>query len=174
MASNELGLYSAPVTRHSSGPMSIPSQAAARRWAFQFGLVMYLTAILALIVLPSMFGSAALAGAVRLVFGAVCHQDETRTLFVHGTPLPVCHRCIGILAGLLGGALAAWSGLRFPITRTACLVAVLPIAVHVALRPLFPATDLPLVRMITGSILGVWLGASLMVAASQISRKERT
>ena len=54
----------------------------------------------------------------------ICHQQDARSLHVHGERMPVCARCFGLYAGGAAGALvaAAWvfaarRPVRLPLTR---------------------------------------------------------
>ena len=67
---------------------------------------------------------AAWASAVAYRAGAIiCHQQDARSLHVHGTRMPVCARCFGLYAGGAAGALLAAAGLvaarRPPVLRLA-------------------------------------------------------
>ena len=72
---------------------------------------------------PSRPAAWATAAAYRA--GAIiCHQQDDRSLHVHGTRMPVCARCFGLYAGGAGGALlaavwvlAARRPLRLPLAR---------------------------------------------------------
>lgn len=49
----------------------------------------------------------------RLVFGVgavVCHQRPERSFHLHGEPLPVCARCLGVYGGAAVAALAVYLG----------------------------------------------------------------
>lgn len=43
--------------------------------------------------------------AVRHAFAGVCHQMPDRSPHVHGVSLALCHRCLGVVAGLALGVL---------------------------------------------------------------------
>ncbi len=43
---------------------------------------------------------------LRVGFGTLCHQFPARSFTADGIPFAVCHRCTGIYAGLVLGALA--------------------------------------------------------------------
>ncbi|HSR49876.1 MAG TPA: DUF2085 domain-containing protein [Acidobacteriota bacterium] len=51
---------------------------------------------------------------IDLFFQQICHQIPERSFHLDGHQLPVCHRCLGIYLGFLGGALALpfWHSLR--------------------------------------------------------------
>ncbi|HSR69799.1 MAG TPA: DUF2085 domain-containing protein [Acidobacteriota bacterium] len=42
---------------------------------------------------------------IYLFFQRICHQMPERSFHLAGEPLAVCHRCLGIYAGFLAGAL---------------------------------------------------------------------
>jgi len=56
-------------------------------------------------VLPPFVGPGA-EHALRVGFQHLCHQLPARSFEVGGVPLAVCHRCVGIYAGLVGGVLS--------------------------------------------------------------------
>src|SRR6056297_1218175 len=71
-------------------------------WALALGgtLVLLVGAVL-----PPFVGPDA-EHALRVGFQHLCHQLPGRSFEVGGVPLAVCHRCVGIYAGLLGGVLS--------------------------------------------------------------------
>lgn len=109
--------------------------------------------------------------AARQSFSGACHQLADRSAHVSGHALALCHRCIGIVAGLgIGGVLVAF-GLRFdPLRRAYWAFAVAPIAIHVALRWVLPITDLAELRVITGLAFGIFAGAAVAIAVAATSR----
>lgn len=108
------------------------------------------------------FGGPHWAEGARLAFSPICHQEAARSPFFAGEQLAVCHRCSGIYAGLLAGALLALFGLFLdPENRKHWWWALAPMPVHVALRYLWPASDIAELRVITGLLFGAW-GASVL------------
>jgi len=77
------------------------------------------------------------------VFAPVCHQRPERSFFLHGFPLAVCGRCLGIYAGILLGTLF------FPLRRRT------PGSGLPALRTLAVFT-LPIGLDTLGNFLGLW------------------
>ncbi len=120
---------------------------------------------------PVLAPSTIVAEAARRVLHAVCHQEPSRSFFIDGHQLGVCHRCIGIYVGLFFGALAAAGGLRAsPGSRLGWALAAAPIAVHVALRYILPSTDLADVRVATGLWFGIYAGAAFAAALADVGR----
>jgi uncharacterized membrane protein len=52
------------------------------------------------------------ASALYLLFSGICHQIPERSFALFGYPLPVCHRCAGIYAGLFLGCFVVLSGIH--------------------------------------------------------------
>ncbi len=87
--------------------MAMKSALSDARWSGA-GWALALAATLALLVaavLPPFVGPA-LDGALHAGFSLVCHQLPERSFAVGGVSFAVCHRCTGIFAGLVLGALA--------------------------------------------------------------------
>lgn len=112
-------------------------------------------------VLPPFVGSG-IEHAVRGGFQHLCHQLPGRSFVVDGTPLAVCHRCIGIYSGLAVGALVLPS-IRVHAQRWAqhdrwvLLAAVLPAALDWGGDVLGLWSNTVGTRVTTG----VWLGLAV-------------
>jgi len=111
------------------------------------------------------------AGAARAVeasFSWLCHQMPERTLHLHGVPVALCHRCLGILVGLVGGLALAPVVPRVPLgTRTQArwlVAAGLPTTVDWTLTALSIWINTPLSRSLTGALFGA--AAGLLAGAS--------
>ena len=108
------------------------------------------------------------AHAVEAGFSWLCHQMPDRTLHLHGAPVALCHRCLGILAGLVGGLALAPRVPGVPLSARAqarwLVAAGLPTTVDWTLTVLGIWTNTPLSRSLTGALFGV--AAGLLVGAS--------
>ena len=144
-------------------------------WAVALGATL---ALAALAVVPALAGGGA-GEAVRLGFSAVCHQLPERSPHLAGAPVALCHRCSGILAGLVLGvaavpALAA--GLRQRIARGAQAGWLAAAAAPTALDWLVGAAGVwantPASRLLTGALFGltagVVLGANLLAVRQRL------
>ncbi|MEM1117202.1 MAG: DUF2085 domain-containing protein [Bacteroidota bacterium] len=123
--------------------------------------------LLALSVVPPILGGSA-GHIVHEAFGFVCHQIPERSLHLGGGPVALCHRCLGILMGLvagLAGALALSPRRLRRITRSAqgrwLVLAGIPTTVDWALGALGIWANTPLSRMLTGALFGVVVGVVL-------------
>lgn len=86
-----------------------------------------------------------------------CHQIPERSFTHAGVPLGLCHRCTGIVAGLLVGLLAPWTGLRRWHPLAILAVALAPLAVDWSLD--FAGLLANTVASRVGT--GIWGGAVL-------------
>lgn len=120
-----------------------------------------------LAVIPPVLGGDA-GAMLHHAFAAVCHQMPERSLHLHGGPIALCHRCLGILGGLLLG-LAALPGLGASVARAVArggqvqwlVLAALPTSLDWALGALGIWSNTPASRMLTGALFGVVAGAIL-------------
>lgn len=88
-----------------------------------------------------------LGGVLYSAFSPVCHQIESRCIFLFGFPLAVCARCFGIYVGFLAGILTyscvrGFTDLRMPKTKYFFLV------------------SLPIVLDTSGNFWGLWSSPS--------------
>lgn len=129
-------------------------------------------AVAGAVVLPAVV-SGPLAHAVHDAFGAVCHQLPERSYALGAGPLALCHRCTGLLAGLvvsllvapfvLGSARGAGRRLLGRVPRrhralTALALAALPTSVDWALGASGLLDTHPVSRTATALLLGVVAG----------------
>lgn len=140
-------------------------------WAVALGATLALAALAAV---PALAGGG-LGEAVRRAFSALCHQIPERSPHLAGSPVALCHRCSGVLAGLVLGiavAPALARGLRQRIARGAqagwLVAAALPTAVDWLLGATGVWANTPASRLVTGALFGlaagVILGANLLAA----------
>ena len=105
---------------------------------------------------------------VHHAFSAVCHQIPDRSPHLHGEAIALCHRCSGILVGLIAGlAIAPLSGgprLR-RIERSAqfgwLILAGLPTGIDWAVGALGWWMNTPASRSLTGALFGLVAGGVL-------------
>lgn len=123
--------------------------------------------LLVLALVPPLIGPEA-GAVVHHAFGLVCHQLSERSLHLGGEPVALCHRCLGMLAGLaVGLALSpALSPRRLhTIVRSAqgrwLLIAGVPTAIDWSLGALGLWTNTPLSRTLTGALFGAVAGVVL-------------
>lgn len=121
-------------------------------------------AVLALALLPPVLPGAA-AEALRTGFMWLCHQMPDRTLHLHGEPVALCHRCLGILAGFVAGLAAApWApggARRLAATRQqarALGLAALPLVADWTLGAVGWLANSPVSRSVTGALFGLVAG----------------
>lgn len=124
-------------------------------------------ALAVLAVIPPALGGDA-GAMLHHAFAAVCHQMPERSLHLHGGPIALCHRCSGILVGLLVG-LAALPGLGVSVARGIArgaqiqwlVLAALPTAADWAVGALGIWANTPASRLLTGALFGLVAGAIL-------------
>lgn len=109
----------------------------------------------------------AFAVEVMHAFRTLCHQMPSRSFQVHGVSVAVCHRCTGIYAGVVAGALV-WPLLRGPVERIvaprvpAVLAAsVAPLGIDWGLTFFGLWENTPLTQTATGALAGVVAGVLL-------------
>ena len=111
-------------------------------------------------------------------FAWLCHQLPARSPHTHGVPWALCHRCLGILAGVGLGlamsparAVAAVDRLRPGRLVVAALV---PMAVDWGLTALGLWTNTPASRIATGAVFGLAAGVVLALALRPSARPHRS
>ena len=133
------------------------------------------TTLLVLIALPP-FVPEAWRVLIMQGFSAVCHQLPARSPHVHGTPLAVCHRCLGIYAGLAAGGLLmpiipSWAQTIHSYARYILIGALTPLAFDWLVDAVGLWTNTPVSRMLTGSLVGLVAG---VLIASSLVRTQRS
>lgn len=106
-------------------------------------------------------------------FSTLCHQDPARSFSTNGHALGVCHRCIGIYGGLLGGALV------YPLVHTflekrmrgVAIALAIPVAFDWGLGVLGLWANTPLTRVSTGALFGLALGLALTLGLVDIFKR---
>ena len=141
-------------------------------WAVALGAGLALAVLAAV---PAVVGGE-VGAVVRAGFSAVCHQIPERSPHLAGGPAALCHRCSGILGGLVLGlaltpALAA--GLRQRVARGAqagwLVAAALPTALDWALGATGVWANTPASRALTGAVFG--LVAGLILASNLLTAR---
>jgi uncharacterized membrane protein len=148
-------------------PPPTPSAANVRLRPGRWGLaVTACVLVLGLAALPPFVGAEGQA-VLRAAFRFVCHQQPARSFAVGGVPFAVCHRCTGVLAGLLAGAvllpLVVRGGRgRFPFEGSRAgrwlLAALIPLGVDWALGATGIWANPPWSRTLTGAVFGLVAG----------------
>ena len=93
------------VIRPPMNPIAIPRQPWRRRWPWLLLLAGSGICCAAILLFPwlVLWGEAAAALSIRVLFSHICHQDPQRSLSLAGIVLPVCTRCLALyLGGFLG------------------------------------------------------------------------
>ncbi len=140
---------------------------APRRFAFGPLLVVAATwLVVVLIFLPPYVGVGPRA-MLMSAFSSVCHQIPARSPHLEGVQLAVCHRCVGIFAGLAVASLIFALLLRAgPWLRDKALLVILislaPLAVDWSLDAFGIWNNTPFTRTLTGATFGLAMGALLV------------
>ncbi len=123
--------------------------------------------LVTLAVLPPLIGGGA-GGVVYHAFSFVCHQIPERSLHLHGGPVALCHRCLGIGSGFAIGLLLTpllAAPLRRQIARGAqarwLMLGGFPTALDWLLGALGIWANTPTSRMLTGAVFGLVAGGIL-------------
>lgn len=133
-------------------------------WSLALGATVALAVLAAL---PPIVGGQ--PGAfIHHAFSAVCHQIPERSPHLMGDPAALCHRCSGILLGLIGGlALSPFIG-RGGLRRVArssqvgwLLLAGVPTSIDWAVGALGWWANTPASRTLTGALFGLVAGGIL-------------
>lgn len=107
--------------------------------------------------------------AVMHAFATICHQMPDRTFHVDAVPLALCHRCLGVFAGL---AMGAGIGLTSRASRERAyrhaggfiVVALVPLALDWTLDVVGLIRNTTASRFATGAVFGLLLGVLLIAA----------
>ena len=105
----------------------------------------------------------------RGLFRVMCHGMVHRSLDLFGVPMPICARCVGIYAGLLGGigAFQLIPLLRERVMRVAAFIAVTPLGIDGVTQLLgFRESTNPL-RLATGIVAGFFFGLWILSAVER-------
>lgn len=129
-----------------------------------------LAATLALAASPGWL-SADLGATVHGGFRWLCHQLPDRSFHTHGVPWALCHRCVGILGGVLFGLVAAPVLGRSVVVRLdrarpgrLLVASLIPLAFDWTLTAVGLWANTPISRTLTGAFFGVAAGVVLALA----------
>ena len=134
-------------------------------WSVAFGLAL---TVVGLAVLPAAL-PLPWREALMTAFAPACHQLPARSPHLGGVQLAVCHRCLGVYAGLAVGVVAflglrRWDAWLHRHAAGVLGAALAPAAVDwlapwaSVLAPALALTNTPLSRSLTGAVLGLALG----------------
>lgn len=126
--------------------------------------------VLVLALLPPFVGPG-LRHALMQGFDLTCHQLPERSFQIGGIPLALCHRCTGVVVGLLIGTTALSlfrkaDGFLSAHLRTLLLLAVIPMVVDWGLEALSLWSNTPFSRFASGSVFGIIAGYAFARALS--------
>ncbi len=98
--------------------------------------------------------------ALMHAFDPFCHQITERSPQINGVQLAMCHRCYGILIGLVMGPMVAlicrtWNGKHL---RAIVILSLLPLALDWGLEALYIWVNTAPSRFVTGAIFGTVAG----------------
>ncbi|NND71367.1 MAG: DUF2085 domain-containing protein [Rhodothermales bacterium] len=132
---------------------------AVLAWAVAFGVTLF---VLVLGVLPP-FVDEPFRGFLMSGFSSFCHQIPTRSFHVDGVQLALCHRCLGIYAGLPIAVVAflgarRWDGFLSSRARYFILASLVPLGLDWLLDFLGIWSNTALSRLFTGSLFGLTAG----------------
>lgn len=132
---------------------------AIAAWAIAFGVTLF---ILILGILPP-FVDEPVRGFLMAGFQPFCHQIPTRSFHVDGVQLALCHRCLGIYAGLPIAVVAflgirRWDGFISRKARFIILASLVPLGLDWTLDFLGIWPNTALSRLFTGSLFGLTAG----------------
>lgn len=145
--------------------------APTRAWALASAGV---AALVAVVLAAPLVGEG--GAAVRAAFSHVCHQMPDRSLWLGGGPVALCHRCLGVLAGLAVGTVAAPFVPRLRALGGAragrwLAAAAAPMAVDWLVGAAGVWANTPASRLATGALFGV--AAGLFLAEALLRRAPR-
>jgi uncharacterized membrane protein len=101
-----------------------------------------------------------IAGYLRQLYGTVCHQLDTHSFHLHGSPLAVCIRCSALYGGFLIGTLLVPivrdKQIRFLQSRYAIPLLVVPMVLDVVATWIIPGyASNNLSRLLSGGLFGI-------------------
>lgn len=136
------------------------------------------TAVLAVLAVLAPVIGGTLGDAIHHGFSVACHQIADRSPHVAGGPIALCHRCSGILSGLvLGIALMPLASVaaRRAVSRSLqgrwLLASIVPTAIDWALGASGVWANVPASRVLTGLAFG--LAAGVILGANLLAVRER-
>lgn len=147
-----------------------------KKWtaAIAFALVIWLTGI---ILTPYWAGSSSSLLRKLAVFGyffyqPVCHQLPFRSLWLDSFTLAVCIRCFGLYLGALLTVTFYLFRTRIPLyPYTLYLLFVLPAVIDFIFPKLSVYQDIPLLRFVSGLLLGAALFQILLVSTGRVAKR---
>ena len=146
-------------------------------WGFA---VLACAVVLVLAVLPPFVGPG-FRYALMQGFDLACHQIPDRSFQIGGIPFALCHRCTGVVVGLVIGSLAVGFFRRSDghfgrRLRLILLLSILPMFVDWGIEMLGVWTSTPFSRLAAGLVFGVVAGyafaRALAVPAALDSRMQ--
>jgi len=128
------------------------------------------TILVVLAVLPPFVGPG-LRHALMQGFDLTCHQIPERSFQIGGIPFALCHRCMGVVVGLVIGSMLVATFREadssfFPHARSILILSVFPMVVDWGLDALGIWANVPFSRVITGLVFGVVAGYTFARALS--------
>jgi len=98
-------------------------------------------------------------------YGFFCHQKASRCLFILGDQMAICSRCLSFYSSVLISGM--WVGWRRPgpLSLSSALFLIFPATMDVSLQILGIHQSTNLIRLLTGSLLGVGISLYLFPRA---------
>lgn len=145
-----------------------------------WGVALGATVALALAAIAPVALSDPWSGLLHHGFSGICHQLPERSIHLLGEPIALCHRCTGMLVGLVAGLVVAVApradleAVRSSRQGLWLVVAVLPTGIDWVLGATGVWANTPGSRVSTGMIFGIAAGiilaANLLVSRADASR----
>ena len=88
-------------------------------------------------------------------YGFFCHQEASRSFFIFGNQVAICSRCLSFYSAMLIFGLGVSLKKITPLDLKLTLLLILPALVDVLLQTLHITESTNLVRVTTGSLLGL-------------------
>jgi uncharacterized membrane protein len=101
------------------------------------------------------------------LYSLFCHQEPSRSVFLLGSQLAVCSRCLAFYSSLLAAGLWVSLRMRKPLDFRLALLLVLPSSVDVLLQVVGIRDSTNLIRLTTGALLGMGLALYLLPRAQR-------
>jgi uncharacterized membrane protein len=102
------------------------------------------------------------------LYSFFCHQEPSRSVFLLGSQLAVCSRCLAFYSSLLAAGLWVSLRMRKPLDFRLALLLVLPSSVDVLLQVLGIRDSTNLIRLTTGALLGMGIALYLFPRAQRV------